>query len=195
MMTGVAPLAKVLTALLAVLSFGGGLYVRSQNHPKEQYKEDVQKIQENRWNDACGELGPVVSEAYEYVCQTGNDREPDELRDGEKTSVILRQVLDDRDDLGNLEDRLESIDEPKQAYRSCRKNRNRAVWLFLGAAVGFGISTAIVRLAPDARIYTWLKASVITLSLISVGAGASVAYLSSNAQAKLDEMVEEKDFM
>lgn len=194
-MAGVAPLAKVLTALLAVLSFVGGLYIRFQSHPKEQYKEDVEKIQENRWNDACGELGPVVSEAYEYVCRTNNDREPDELRDGEKASVVLRQVLDDRDDLGDLEAKLESIDEPKQAYRQCRRNRDRAVWLFFGAAAGFVASTAVVRLAPDATTYTWLNASVITLSLLSVGSGTFVAYRSSNAQTKLDEMVEEKDFM
>ncbi|WP_276282580.1 hypothetical protein [Halorussus caseinilyticus] len=171
------------------------MYLRSQPHPKDQYKEDVEDLQKDRWNDACGELGPVVSEAYEFVCQAENDHEHTELRDGEKASVILRRVLDDRADLGDLEAKLESIDEPKREYRSCRENRSRALWFFFGGGAGFGVSSAVVWLAPEKTVFTAVEASLITLSLLGVVAGAFVAYHSSSAQTNLDEMVEDKDFM
>lgn len=171
-----------------------GLLFRILKHPKEEYKADVKTIQDDRWNDACGELGPVVAEAYEYVCNVENDHKPDELLDGEKASVILRRVLDSRDDLGDLEKKLESIDEPKQAYRACRKHRNYAAWSFSGGGIGLAISTAIIWFAPEKTIFTAIEASIITVSLVSIGIGVFVAYLSSNARTELDKMVEEKDF-
>lgn len=194
-MADVVALATVLTALFSFLSIAFMLVIQFLTHPKDQYKSNVEEIQEDYWNDACGELGPVVSEVYEFVADDSNDHDPDELLDGEKASLVLRRVLDDREDLGDLERKLERIDEPKQAYRSCRKNRNDAVWWFLGSGVGFGISTIVIWFAPEQAVFTAIEASFITVSLGGVSNGAIVAYRSSNARDELDEMVEDEDFM
>lgn len=187
-------LAAMLTASFAFLSLLAGLLFRLLKHPKEQYKEEVRDIQDDRWNDACGELGPVVAEAYEYVCETDNDHDPDELLDGGKASVILRRVLDSRDDLGNLEDKPESIDEPKQAYRRCRKDYNYVPWILSGGSTGFGLSAAILWFAPESMFFTAIEASVVTVSVVVIAVGLFVAYRFSKAQTHLDEMVEERDF-
>lgn len=193
-MAGLGPLIEILTVSFAFLSLLAGLLFRSLKHPKEEYKAEVRAIQDDRWNDACGELGPVVAEAYEFVTKDDNEHDPNELFDGEKASVILRRVLDSRDDLGNLEDKLESIDEPKQAYQACRQHRNYATWFFSGGGSGLGVSALILWFAPEGTVFTAIEASVVTVSVLSIASGVFVAYLSSNARTELDKMVEEKEF-
>lgn len=194
-MADVVDLTKVLTALFSFLSLIFVLVIHFLTHPKDQYKANVEEIQKDYWNDACGELGPVVSEAYEFVTDDSNGHDAEELLDGEKASLILRRVLDDREDLGDLEQKLERIDEPKQAYRSCRRNRKNAIWSFLGGGIGFGISAIIIWFAPEQVVFTAIEASFITVSLVGMAIGAVVTYRSSDARDELDELVEDEDFM
>ncbi|USZ69917.1 hypothetical protein NGM10_16060 (plasmid) [Halorussus salilacus] len=193
-MSGLELLATVLTAVFAFLSLLAGLLFRLLKHPKGRYKSEVRDIQDDRWNDACGELGPVVAEAYEYVSRSDNDHSPDELLDGEKASVILRRVLDSRDDLGDLEDKLESIDEPKQAYRRCRKDYTYIPWILSGGSTGFGVSAVVLWFAPESMVFTAIGASTTTVSVVVITVGVYVAYRFSNAQNDLDEMTEETEF-
>ncbi|WP_135823968.1 hypothetical protein [Halorussus ruber] len=186
---------KILPLLFTVLSGIGVMLARHLEHPKDEYKQEVKTLQGDRWNDACGELGPVVADAYQFVTQNGNNHSPTELSDGSKAAMILRKVLDDRDDLGDLEDKLEALDKPVRAYKDCRNNRERAFWLAVISFAGFGLATLVVWLVPESMTTTIGEVVLFTLSFVSSGSGIYTGYQSTSARSELDEMVEDKDFM
>lgn len=189
------PLISWIPLTFTIFSAVASLVVRQMDHPKEEYLGEVKDIQKDRWNDVCGELGPIVADVVEFVEDKSNDHTQENLARGAKASMVLRKVLNDRDDLGDLESKLDAVDVPKREYRRCRRYRKRSFLIFIAAFSGFGIASVMFYFSPQTLITALIETVIFTLSGCLMMVAALAAKESLDAREVLDEMTEEKDFM
>lgn len=189
-LSGVSP-TVALGAIFTLVSGGlfGGL-LRLTEHPKKEYEDDVEALQQDRWNDVCAELGPVVADVYSFV-DNGDDGNPENLSDGQRAGNLLRQALDDRGDLESVEQELQRLDEPKKVFKRCRKERTDAIRLSGYSFVGFGIYLLI----SIESTYTDLGSLVIVAAGVFIVLALSSLKNHFDKRQELDEMTEDLNFM
>lgn len=175
-------------SLLSGALFGGLL--RLTEHPKKEYENDVEALQQDRWNDVCAELGPIVADVYLFV-DGDNDGNPENLSDGQRAGNLLRQALDDRGDLESVEDELQRLDEPKRVFRECREERTDAIKSSGYSVVGFLVFFMISLESSFADMGVF----VFIISLVFVVFALNNLKNYFDCREQLDEMVEDLNFM
>lgn len=194
-MPGTVELHQWLPIVFTILSAGSSLVVHGMDHPKDTYRVAVTEIQDDIWNDVCGELGPIVADVYEFVEEDSNDHTQENLSRGAKASMVLRRVLEDRDDLNGLEEKLEELDEPKRTYKRCRQSRTRAILLLAGAMIGYGIVSSMLFVVNQTSTVTLVETAIFTVSSGALIGAAWMALRYFNTLKGLDKMTEDHDFM
>lgn len=194
-MQGTVSLHQWLPIVFTILSASAMLIVRVMDHPKGEYRTEVREIQEDIWNDVCGELGPIVADVYEFVEEDSNDHVQENLSRGAKASVILRRVLSSRDDLNGLEEKLEELDEPKRKYKKCRQSRTRTAALFIISMFGFGLVSSMLFFVDQTSTVALAETVILTVSSIAVIGAVWMALRYYSTRRYLDEMTEDNGFM
>jgi len=169
------------------------IYAGISGHPKAEYKEDIKKVQDDRWNSVCNELGPIVADLYEFVNKESNQFEAEDLSKGDKAAFFLRLALDGRSELEQVEDALSSLDEPKRLYQECRTKWNSSLRLFLIAISG-GLVVAFLQVSELSGIESIVQILIgVTFVLLAMGGIELKRYI--DMKEEMDEMIEGVDFM
>lgn len=179
-------------ALASVASGAGALLSNYIQHPDEQYREKVKKLQKDRWSEVSTELGDIMSDVKEAVDES-DETEQEDLTKSAKYSLVVQKEYN-KDQLDGVVKKLEDVDEPKDLFQTCRESRDKAVSRFV---TGFGFSTV-------GLILMWFfnNSGAGAFGPLGVGIGI-VAVLSALSAAKewrdarqeLDEMWEDFDFL
>ncbi|MDB2283687.1 hypothetical protein PM038_00155 [Halorubrum ezzemoulense] len=180
--------------VVGLLGIIGSIYIAVEGHPKKEYKEEVEKIQSDRWNSVCSALGPIFVDVYQHVNDDDNNSEDHDLTESDRASLLIRQALDGRSDLENLEETLEKLDEPKRVYKSCRRRWKRSISSFV-SSIGASIAAPFFLFVSET---TLTFAMGIFIFAASIGVFALAIYDLGKYQqnkTRLDEMLEEVDFM
>jgi len=180
--------------VIGVLGVIGSIYIAMEGHPKKEYKDEVRKIQNDRWNSVCSALSPIFVDVYQHVNDDDNDSGDHDLTESDRASLLIRQALDGRSELENLEETLEDLDEPKRVYKSCRRRWKRSILSFL-SSIGTSIAAPFVLFISE-TLFTFAVGIFIFTTSVAVFILAMYD-LSKYQQHKtsLDEMLEEVDFM
>ena len=180
--------------VIGLLGAIGSIYIAVEGHPKKEYKKEVEKIQNDRWNSVCSALGPIFVDVYQHVNDDDTDSEDHDLTESDRASLLIRQSLDGRSDLEKLEDTLEDLDEPKRVYKSCRRRWKRSISSFV-SSIGASVAAPFVLFVSETALTFALGIFIFTAS---VGVFVLAIYDLSKYQeckTRLDEMLEEVDFM
>lgn len=175
------------SVLLAAFSTIAVLLQRYLDHPVSEYEDKVRELQESAWRSVCGSLGELFVHVQRGFDPTDVAKEDAPLE--AKYGMFIKSQYN-RGLLGDLEDALASMDEPKLLYRDCRKNYDSTFWMFVLSLLASGPAFIFVSLTPNVVVL------VVSSTLLGVGValffrGLLKTYNYWKARRELDEMWEE----
>lgn len=103
-----------ITILLGVLALVGYIF----DYDGERFDEISSKVEQERWEDACGEFGELTSDLYLAIDDHPNIFE-DILEDGEDTADFAQDVFSDVSDFDDLTEVIVLAKEPKRSVTRC----------------------------------------------------------------------------
>lgn len=103
----------------------------------DELKDLVEEVEEDRINDVCDELGPIVVETYQHFKQQQGASVHD-LSSSDQASHVLRQIIEWEDHLEDIRDGIDEANYPREVFEDC-KNRYRAAVTSFSLSL-FGIS-------------------------------------------------------
>ncbi|WP_135823048.1 hypothetical protein [Halostella litorea] len=194
-MAEVDAILRATSALLAGIHLLAGITIQAIENPKKQYEDDVQDLQEDRWDVVSNELADVVvDEIMSTIKHDGSDYKQEDLDTTAKASVLIRQTLEP-DRLDTVATALRDVREPREIYEECRACWRKA---FYGVMVAFGASAPAVVLSFTLPNNTW--AINLASGLIAIGIASSIYVIYRThrileTKRQLDSMVDDLNFM
>lgn len=135
--------AGLLGALGPALGVVGAFATFVLEHPKDKYHSEITSIKENRLNDVCNALGPIISDCYDFA-KTDDDSAHEELEQSERATVAVANSITPPDDVPPLQEAIQSFNEPERVYTRCRNAYYGSYILFFLA-----ISSGAIPIIPE----------------------------------------------
>lgn len=132
----------ILGVLTPVLELIGTFATFVLEHPKEKYHQEISSIKENRLNDVCNALGPIISDSYDFA-KTNDDSAHEELEQNERATVAAANSITPPDDIPPLKDAIKKFNEPEHCYQRCRQAYFGSYGMFFLAIITGGLPAII----------------------------------------------------
>lgn len=161
-------------------------------HPRG-YQSDIPEVKQNRLDDVCNALGPILSDSYDFVSES-EDRAHEDLHEDERATIAVRKSITPVDDIPPLEESIDDFREPETAFKHCRLSYFASYILFLIAILAGAVPVVMEYTAGKIAYESAVSGVATATSLIAVVAGVITIFYFIYTNSRLDSMVESATF-
>lgn len=194
MVSGATEIIGVIAPLLGLI---GGFATFVLEHPKEKYYEDIPAIKENRLNDICNALGPIVSSSYDFARSDEEDEDVEaheELEQNDRATVAVAESISPPDDIPPVRTAIEKFKKPEIIYGRCRRAYFLSYAMFFIAILCGGVPTVMNYTVNASGEQIVLLNICIWTSIIVAAIGICSIFYFIHMNQILDSMSESSQF-